>query len=48
MTTLLCKNITVVKSKEMTTGWSNSRQAWQNLHSKAMTQKGCFANYDDE
>jgi hypothetical protein len=29
--TLLCKEIIVTKSKEVKTGWSNSRQTWQNL-----------------
>jgi hypothetical protein len=40
--TLLCKKIIVAKSKEVKTGWSNSRQVWQNLLRKAMAQKGLF------
>jgi hypothetical protein len=45
---MLCKNITVAKSKEVKTGWSNSRQIWQNLLRKIMAQKRCFANDDDD
>jgi hypothetical protein len=48
LTTLLCKNITVAKSKEMTTGWSNSKQVWQNLQRKAVAQKSSLASDDVE
>jgi hypothetical protein len=50
LTTLLCKKNTVANSKEVKTGWFNSRrnkQVWQNLLRKAVAQMGCFA-YDDD
>jgi hypothetical protein len=47
LTTLLYKKITVAKYKEVNTGWSSSRQIWQNILRKAMLKKGCFFN-DDE
>jgi hypothetical protein len=37
--TLPYKRITVAKSKEVKTRWSNLRQIWQNLLRKAMAQK---------
>jgi hypothetical protein len=43
LTTLLCKIITVAKSKEVKTD-----AIWQNLLKNAIDQKGCFSNYDDE
>jgi hypothetical protein len=49
--TVLYKNITVAKSKEVKTGWSNSRrnrQVWQHLLRKAVAQKGSSADDDDE
>jgi hypothetical protein len=48
LTTLLCKK-SVAKSKEMKTGWSNSRKIWQNtcILRKATAQKSCLANDDD-
>jgi hypothetical protein len=36
------KTITVAKSKELLTGWSNSRQIWHILLRKAAAQKGLF------
>jgi hypothetical protein len=41
LTTLLCKIITVAKSKEMITG-----KILKNLLRKVMAEKGCFANDD--
>jgi hypothetical protein len=49
--TLTCHNIyiiVVVKSKEIKTVGSNSRQSWQNLLRKVMAQKELFCNYDDD
>jgi hypothetical protein len=48
LTTLLKKTIIVAKSKEVKTGSSNSTHIWKNLPRKAVAQKGCFANDDDE
>jgi hypothetical protein len=39
-----CSKKIVTKSKEVKTGWSNSRQFWQNILRKALAQKGLFAN----
>jgi hypothetical protein len=44
MTTLFCKKITVVKSKEAKTGWSEV-QICQNLLRKAMAEKGLFCQW---
>jgi hypothetical protein len=41
LTTLLCKKLTVAKSKELKPGWSN-KQIWQDLLRKGMAQKGLF------
>jgi hypothetical protein len=46
-TTSHCEKKTVVKSKEVKTGWSE-RQVWQNLLPKTMAQNGCFADDDDD
>jgi hypothetical protein len=40
MMTLLCNRNIVMISKEVDTGWSNSRDPWQNFLSKSMTKKG--------
>jgi hypothetical protein len=42
LTTLPCKKKIVAESEEVNTGWSNSRQIWQSLLRKALTQKGLF------
>jgi hypothetical protein len=44
VTNLLCERSIVAKFKEVRTGWSKSRQIWQNL----LSQKGCFAATDDD
>jgi hypothetical protein len=44
---MFCKKVIVAKSREVKTGWPNNRQIWQDLLSKAMTQKGLFAKDDD-
>jgi hypothetical protein len=47
--TLLCKRITVPKSKEIKTRWSNlHRQVWQNLLQKAMAHKEEDDDDDDD
>jgi hypothetical protein len=46
--TLLFKKIIVAKSKEVKTGWSSSRQIWQNLLRKAVAQNAYFADDDDD
>jgi hypothetical protein len=48
--TLLYKKITVAKSKEVKTGWSNSRQnrqVWRNFYGRLQLKKGCFDDDDD-
>jgi hypothetical protein len=40
--------MTVVKSKEVKTGWSNSRHTWQNHVRNSMAKRDCFADDDDD
>jgi hypothetical protein len=40
LTTLLCKEIPVPKSKEVKTGWFNSRQIWRDSLGKDRARKG--------
>jgi hypothetical protein len=47
LTTSLCKKITVAKSKEVKTGWCDSRwnrPVWQNHLKKTVALKDCFAD----
>jgi hypothetical protein len=49
LTTLLCKKVTVAKSKEVKTGWSNSvDKSGRIFYGRTWLKKGCFANDDDD
>jgi hypothetical protein len=51
MMKLFCKKITLTKSREMATGWSNS-QEWTHLAESSKegcgSKKGYFLSYDDD
>jgi transposase len=52
LTALLCKKkITVAKSKEVKSRWSNSRlyrQMWQNFEGRLWLKSGRFASDEDD
>jgi hypothetical protein len=45
---LFCEKIVVVKSREVKTGWSNSRHTWRDQVRNSVVKRDCFANDDDD